>query len=798
MNSFALDLRYAFRILRKHWLLSMSAICTMALAIGANTSIFALAYGVLLKPLPLPDAERIIRIEEQHHGRRLNVTGATFSDLRERTRTLRAIAAYRILSPGLSAPPGIPEQVVAAEVTTNYFDVLGVSPAVGRWFAATDFVSGSAHTVIVSDGIWQRRFGSDRTVVGRQVSIDSVPAEIIGVAPARMFAPGTPDIWIPATRSAPLLSNRRAHLFTVIGRIDASYSLGSSERELDALSTAIGRDSGNVDPDLTFLATPLQTRMIQNARPEILALWTGVSLLMLIAAANIASLLLMHGSARARELSIRIAVGAGRSRIVRQLATESVLLTCAGGLIGTCAGLWAVPALRAALPASIPRAADLTGGPIVLLFSICVSLAMAVIFALPLTLRTSMLRPADALRSRIASGPGHSRSRSILVIAEIALTATLLCGAGLLGRSLWSVLQVEPGFNPSNVLTFRLSLPAAKYSNAGAHHAFYQSVLERINALPRIVAAGVTGALPLTGTPATTMEPQRSTAAEQLSADVVTVTPGFFAALEIPLHRGRLFSPADLKGTQAVMLINETAARRFWPDGSSPVGRLITMKDWGAPYQAEVVGVVGDVHQAGSDSEVSPAVYYPLAQFPETTLTQSIVVRTTGNLTQTASMVKDQIWAVDSSQPIASVRTMDEIMSAAVAERRFNLLVLSAFAAAAVLLSAIGIYGIVAFAVSERRHEFGVRIALGAPRWDLVRVVMTHAAQPVGIGLIAGLGGALMTSRLLQTLLFGVRATDAMTFAAVGLTIATVTVLACTAPVRRALRLDPIAALRQL
>jgi putative ABC transport system permease protein len=770
MTSFVSDVRYAFRMLRKHWLLSVSAICTMALVIGANTSIFALVYGVLLKPLSLPDPGRIVRIEEQHQGRRLNVTGATFSDLRERTRTLRAVAAYRILSPGLSAPPGSPEQVLAAEVTSNYFDVLGVAPAAGRWFAATDFVSGSAHTVIVSDGLWRRRFGSDRTVLGRQVSIDGVPTEIVGVAPSRMFSPGTPDIWIPATRSAPLLNNRRAHLFTVIARVDGPYSFESTEREMDVLSSVIGRDSGNVDPGLRLITTPLQARLIQNARPAILALWAGVSLLMLIAAANIANLLLMHGSARARELSIRIAVGAGRARIVRQLATESVLLTCAGGLLGTCLGFWSVRALRVALPVSIPRANDLTGDPVVVLFGVGVSLVMALIFALPFTLRTSMLRPADALRSRIASGAAHSRSRSILVVAEVTLTAILLCGAGLLGRSLWSVLQVEPGFNPSNVLTFRVSLPPAKYPDAGAHHAFYQSVLDRIIAVPGVVAAGVTGALPLTGTPVTTMEPERSTATEQLSADVVTATPEFFAALEIPLRQGRSFTPTDRKGTHAVMVINEAAARRFWPDGSSPLGRRITMKDWGTAYQAEVVGVVGDVHQAGSDSEVSPAVYYPLSQFPETTLTESIVVRAEGNLAQTVSMVKDQIWAVDSSQPIAAIRTMDEIMSVAVAERRFNLVVLSAFAVAAVLLSAIGIYGIVAFAVAERRHEFGVRIALGAPRSDLVRVVMTHAARPVAIGLAAGLGGVL--------------------------TIVSVTLLACAAPVRRALRLDPVAALR--
>jgi len=767
----------------------------MALVIGANTAIFALVYGILLKPLALPDPERIVRIEEQHQGRRLNLTGATFSDLHDRTRTLGAVAAYRILSPGFSAP-GAPEQVTAAEVTANYFDVLGVTASVGRAFTVNDFVTGSEPTVVISDGLWRRRFGADPFVLGRRVLVDEVPTDVIGIAPARLFAPGTPDIWIPATRSAPLLRNRRAHLFTVIGRVDTPYRLESMQREMDVLSSVIARDSGNVDPGLTLLATPLQTRMVQNARPAVLALWAGVSLLMLIAAANMATLMLTHGSARAREVSIRMAVGAGRLRIVRQLATEAVLLTGAGGLLGTCLGWWSVPALRAVLPASIPRAADFTTDPRIVLFGACVSLLMAAIVALPFTLRTAMISPVDALRGRTGASSAHSRSRSMLVMAEVTLTAMLLAGAGLLGRSLWSVLRVEPGFNPANVLTFRVSLPEAKYPDAAAHHAFYQSVLERLDALPRVLAAGVTGALPLTGTPATTMDPEGSTVTDQLSADVITVTPGFFDTLQIPLRQGRPFTRTDLKGTHSVAIVNETAARRFWPGSISPIGRTVTMKDWGTPYQAEVVGVVGDVHQGGSDADVSPAVYYPLAQFPETTLSESIVVRTTESLQQTISMTKDQVWAVDPSQPVASIRTMDEIMSASISTRRFNVVLLGAFALGAVLLSAVGIYGIVAFAVTARRQEFGVRIALGAPRSDVVRVVMTHAAQPVAIGLGAGLAGALLASRLLQTLLFGVRPADVVTLAGVALTIASVTVVACAAPVWRALRIDPIAALR--
>ena len=566
-------------------------------------------------------------------------------------------------------------------------------------------------------------------------------------------------------------------------------------RELEALASGIERDSGSVDPDLSLVATPLQARMVQNARPAILMLWAGVSLVMLIAAANLANLLLTHGSARARELSIRLALGATRSRIARQLAIESGLLTCAGGLLGTTLGVWSVPALRAALPGSIPRAADLTGDPLVMIFGAGMSLAMALIFTLPFALRSSARNPIETLRSRTSGGSAHSRSRSILVTMEVTMTVMLLAGTGLLGRSLWSVLRVDTGFKADDVLTFRLSLPAGKYSDAAAHGAFYEAAIERIAASTGVVAVAATGALPLTGTPATTMVPEGSRASEQFSADVITVTPGFFSALQIPLRQGRLFARTDLRGAHAVALVNEAAARRFWP-GVNAVGRTITMRDWGAPYQAEVVGVVADVHQAGADADVSPAVYYPLAQFPETTLTQSIVVRATGSLPRIISAVKDQVWAVDSSQPIASIRTMDEIMSASIADRRFNVLLLTAFTLAAVLLSALGIYGIVAFAVAERTHEIGIRLALGAQARDLVVLVLSFGARPVAVGIVAGIGGAMAVSRLLQTLLFGVGPTDAATLVGVVIAIGLVATAACTGPIRRALRTDPLIALR--
>jgi predicted permease len=618
--------------------------------------------------------------------------------------------------------------------------------------------------------------------------------QIVGIAPPALFAPGMPDVWLPHDAASPLLRNRRAHLFTTIGRVRASASLIAARQELAAVADGIERDAARIDPDMTLTVEPLQTRMVEAIRPALLMVWSGVGLVLLIAAANLANLLLMQGVARARELSIRVALGAGRSRLARQVATECLLLASVGGALGTAVGIWSLPVLRSALPASMPQFDTISTDMPLILFSVAVSALMAVLFGLAPALRASVRRPIDLLRAR-AGEPSPSRARAVLVSVEVAFTVILLGGAALLGRSLWSVLQIDRGYDSSGVVAVRLSLPSAAYPDAIAHNVFYSQVLARLGELPAVSVAAVTGALPLTGTPATTMEPEPIRVGEQLSADVITVSPRFFAALNIPVRRGRVFSNRDIRGTLPVAIINEAAARRFWPD-TNPLGRSITMKDWGDPYRAEVIGIVGNVHQAGADVVTSPAVYYPLAQFPETTLSEAIVVRAGGDLSPVIGAIQNQVWAVDRRQPIGSIRTMDEIVAVSTDERRFNLLLIAAFAAAGLLLSALGIYGIVAFAVAQRAHEFGVRLALGAPRLDLVRAVVAHAARPVAVGLVAGLLGAIGASRFLQTLLFGVTPTDPMTLCAVAVAIAGITTLACAGPMWRAMHLDPIEAIR--
>jgi predicted permease len=474
---------------------------------------------------------------------------------------------------------------------------------------------------------------------------------------------------------------------------------------------------------------------------------------------------------------------------------ESVALGTAGGAIGTLLGSWAVLIVRPFLPTSLPRVSDVAVDGGVIAFGIALSVVSALAFSVVPALRASVRDPMDALRSRESSG-GSSRLRDALVAAEVALTLMLLVGAGLVGRSLLSVSHVPLGFDPDGLLTMDISLPPARYEGASAHRQFYDAVLERLAALPGVSATGVSGALPLTPTAATTMEPQDGMSNLDATADVVPLTPGAFASLRIPLVRGRLFVDGDRTGAAPVAVVNASAAREFWPAGIDPVGRSITMRDWGAPYRATVVGIVGDVHQASPDAPVTPAVYYPFAQFPETTLTQSILVRATQPIERILPALREIVRSIDRDQPIAHFATMDERLASATAQRRANVLLLGAFAAAALLMASVGVYGVVASAMAARTREIGVRMALGATRRHIARLATMRGAGPMLAGIAIGLAGALLEGRLVGTLLFGVRPHDPATLLLAVVLLMAVGVIAVSGPVRRAMRVDPLDALR--
>jgi putative ABC transport system permease protein len=788
------ELRQAARILIRRPVFAITATATIALAIGANTLMFALIRGILLTPLPLPDPDGLVRIEQVHRAGPTNVTGATFGDVKSRARTLGAVAAFRV-GPATLSVRDRAIQATAATMTADYFTVVGVRPIAGRAPSADDFHAGAAPVVFISAEIWQRVFDRDPGVVGRTVLVNAASRVVAGVADVPASVPGSADVWLPHPDDAPLLRNRRARLYTVIARLRTGVSAAAASAELEGIAGRIRVEAPEAGADLSLRATPIVARMVAPVRASLLVLWAAVGLLLLIAFANVANLLLMQGSVRARELSLRTALGASRAALVRQLALESATLGLVGGALGAALGSWGIQALRTVLPPSLPRVSDVHADGSVVAFGLIVSLAASVLFGLVPAIHASRRDAAAALRTRDGEG-GSSRLRDALVAAEVALTLALLFGAGLLGRSLLRVSQVPLGFDPQGVVTADLSLPKARYDGAAAHALFYSRVIDALAATHDVTAAGVTGALPLSPTAATTMIPQDGRDDQQLAADVIAATPGTFAALRIPLVRGRLMTDRDSAGAAPIALVNETAARQFWPAGVDPIGRTIEMRDWGAPYRATVVGIVADVRQAGPDQPASSAVFYPFAQFPETTLTQTIVVRSDAPIERLVADVRSAVARVDADQPIARAAAMPDRLAAALAPRRFNLQLLGAFAASALLLAAVGIYGIVAFAMSARTREIGVRVALGASPVHIARLTLVRGAAPVAAGVLLGLAGSLAGARVLEGLVFGVQTRDpaALVFA-VTLMLA-VSLTAVAGPARRALRVDPAVALR--
>jgi putative ABC transport system permease protein len=791
MAGLLLDLRFAVRLFVTRPTYTIAVAGTMAAAIAGNVAIFTLVNAVLLRPLPLPQPDRLVRIEERHGDALLNLTGATLADVTNRARSFGAIGGYRLYTPGLSAGAQ-PEQVLAADVSPAYFDVLGLGPVLGRSFEPHDFAPGARRVLLLSDGVWRRTFGGDPEAVGKVVLVSAEPAEVIGVMPPAMYAPGQPAIWRPRPPEAALERNRRAHLFTVIARLRPDRAVDAARSELDALASQVLQDSAHVDPDMQLVATPLQQRVVESVRPALLMLWAAVGLLLLLATVNITNLAMMQAAQRTRELAIRLAVGAGRGRLVRQLAVESLVLGLLGGSIGMAVGLWVAPVLASTLPMTLPGVSDLSPNGRLIAFGAALSIGASLLFgigpAVLVSTRTTTLRDR--------STPSSTPIRAALVACEVALTIVLLAAAGLLARSFTTVLRIDPGFDATDVVTFDLTLPSARYPDTRAHADFYQQVLDRIAFLPGITSTGVTGALPLRGTPTTTMVPEGRTEQDGLHADIVTVSPGFFATLRIPVRLGRAFSDRDRAGSLPVVVINEAAVKSFWPGSENPIGRRIVMRDWGEPYEAHVVGVVGNVRQMDIEMGERPAAYYPIAQFPETMLRETIVIRASVPPDQVIAAARAQILTIDRDQPVASVQLLEDVIAAATAQRRFNFVLVAAFACAAVLLAGFGVYGVVAFAIAQRTKEIGVRVALGARPASIVRLTARIATAPIASGLTLGIAGAFGAGRALESLLFGVHPTDAATLGAVIVAVLLLGAAACYLPTRRALRVDAASALR--
>jgi putative ABC transport system permease protein len=794
------DFRFALRMLRKSTGFAGVAIATLALGMGATTAIFSVVNAVLLKPLPFAQPERLIKLEERHPDwASPEFTYANFADVANSTRTLEKLAAYRSWLFTLSGD-GEPENVDGYRVSAQFFNVLGVSPQLGRTFLPEENRPGDDAVAVLSNGLWKRRFGSNPNIIGQTCKINGTPARIVGVMPASFRFPEDAGLWMPLALDDTLLTNRRAHLYTVIGRVRPEATLAQARAEGQSLAKAIDAQNKGVDPNWTAYPSPFQERLVASVRLPILLLFCAVGFVLLIACANVANLLLARAAGRVKEIGVRIALGAGKARILSQVLTESIVLAVIGSVLGLIVANFALHAIIQLSPGDVPRLEDASIDWRVLAFTLLVTALTGLLFGVAPALQALKIDLQNSLREsrRTSMSTAQLRLRSALVISEIALALVLLAGAGLLTNSFVRLLRVPLGFNPKNVLTLQLFLPEATESAADTRSTqTVSAILEKVRTIPGVQSASVVNSLPIAGGVSTDFAivgRPRVKPEDEPSADVRVIDSAYLRTMQIPLLRGREFSESDSATAPKAMLINQTMAGKFWP-GQDPIGSRVTMLDWGPPLTGEVVGVVGDVKPNGPQEPVGSMIYWPYPQFPS--LFNCLVVRTTSSdpLSLVAG-IKAQVRVVNPEQPVSQVRTMEQVLGASLAQPKFSLVLIGIFAGVSVLLAAIGVAGVMAFVVAQRTQEMGIRMALGAQRSDVFGLVLRQGLRMASFGLLIGLAGAFGLTRLLSSMLYGVKPGDPLTFALVSALLVGVALLACWLPARSATRVDPIVALR--
>jgi len=804
MQTLLQDLRYGARMLLKRPGFTLIAVLTLALGIGANTAIFSVVNAVVMRPLPFPASERLVRLYEKETdaatpSERLEVAPANFLDWRRQSRTLQEIAAWGSDEEAL-AGGGQTESVKAAFVSANFFSVLGVSPWQGQSLTPADDQPGHDSVAMLSFGLWQRRFGGAANIIGQQVQIDGSAYTVMGIMPAGFEYPRGAEIWTPLALNANQTLTREAHFLQVIARRRADASLAQVRAEMETIAGTLAQQYPATNKHWTVNVLPLLEDEIGQVRPTMLLLLGAVGLVLLIACANVSSLLLARGATRQAEITVRAALGASRGRIVRQLLTESALLAGLGGSLGLLLALWGTDALLALSPTEIPRLQTVSVDSRVLGFTLALTLLTGLLFGLVPALQAARINLHEALKESgrgTAQTPTQRRIFSVLVVAEIALALVVLVGAGLLLNSFLRLRRVELGIQTPNVLTVEVNLPSAHYSDSELRTQrlnFYGQVILRLQALPGVIAVGAIDSLPLSGSQREwtfRQEGQTLAPSERPVAGFQVATTDYFRAMGIELRRGRAFTAADRYETPQVVIVNESFARRFYPN-EDPLGQRILIRN--RPQACEIVGIVNDVRHFGPQKEPGPEMYVPYNQLAVGGV--PLVVRTQSEPAALAEAVRKEIAAVAPEVAIGKIRTMTQLMTAALAERRFALLLLGMFAGVALLLAAVGIYGVMAYAVTRRHHEFGVRLALGAQAQDLLWLVLRQGLTLALAGMALGVAAALTLTRLMNTLLFGVSATDPLTFVGVALLLTFVALLACWLPARRATKVDPMIALR--
>jgi putative ABC transport system permease protein len=795
MDALFQDLRYAARLLARNPGFGAVMVLTLALGIGGVSAIASLVDAVLLRPLPFREPSRLALIWESKQGNDHNVVGPyNFIRWRERSQSWEGgLAAFQRFEFNVVADDE-PERLAAGIVTGNLFDLIGIAPVVGRPLTEADSAPGAPDVIVLSEGYWRRRFAADPRVVGRSLEFNGAPATIVGVVPASLQLPPDVAVWVPITLSDEFRTARGRWMIG-LGRLKEGVTLAQARDEMQRLAADLGRENPDFNTGWSVNVQPLHADLVRDLRPAIVVLLVAVGLVLLIACTNVANLLLSRALAREREIALRGALGASRGRVLAQLLTESLLVAVLGGALGLLFGRWSLAGIVALLPPEVPLVVSVALNGRVLALTAAAALTSVLLFGLAPAVQLARPTLVEALRQGATvrgSGGARLRLKNGLIVGEVALSIALLTVAGLLLRSFLSLSRVDPGFRTEGVLTAQVNLP---YRERAQILRFYDRTLAALEQSPGVRAVGAISWMPMTGGAATSfraLDRPKPPQGQAPVADVRFVTPGLFSAIGIPLRQGRGIVAGDREGASVVVVVNEAAARELWP-GRSPLGQRIAMS-WGSDLEAEVVGVVGDVRLSSLEKPARAALYWAQAQVPNSFMT--LIVRSDGAFEPLGAAVRAAVAAVDPKIPVR-LRPFSEVVETSLASRRFLLLLTQAFAALAVLLAGIGIYGVVSYSVARRTSEIGVRLALGAGPGDVARLVLNGAARLGALGVACGLAGAAAGAALLRGLLFGVGPWDPWAYAAVGAVGLLLTIAVAALPARRASRVEPASALRE-
>ena len=799
------DLRYGLRTLIKNPAFTIVAVIALALGIGANSAIFSVVNTVLVRPLPYKDPDRLVMVWEDasKQGFPHNTPApANFIDWRNQNQVFEGMAALHRQSYNLTGSDE-PERIDGRRVSANLFELLGVQPLKGRWFLQEEDQPGANRVVILSHRLWQRRFASDENIVGKTLTLNGQNFTAVGVMPRQFEFPTREDqLWVPIGLTPEEAGVRTGHYLEVLARTKPGVSREQAQAEMNTIAARLEQQYPDSNSGIGTTVISLHEEVVGNIKPALLILLGAVGFVLLVACANVANLLLARAAVRQKEIALRVALGASRWRLIRQFLTESILLSAIGGLVGLLLSFVALMVLRSFIPQEISQATEIAIDAKVLGFTGLVSILTGVIFGLAPITQASNLNLNETLKEGgrdSHAGSRGNRIRSLLVVTEVAVSLILLIAAGLLINSFIRLRNVDPGFRTDNVLTMGIVLPQLKYPDQARRSAFYTDVVRRVEALPGVKSAAVTNWIPLVfqgDSIGITIEGQQNVpVSERPNAVTRVISPQYFSAMGIHLLKGRLFDERDKENSPAVSIISEAMARRFWP-GQDPIGKRFTPGDGDSPDDwIQVIGVVNDVRQFQLHAEPRPQMYLTHEQVGFFA-PRYLVVKTAVDPLSMASSVRDAVWAVDRDQPVSKISTMEEILADSIVRQRFSMLLLGIFAALALILAAVGIYGVMSYSVAQRTHEIGIRLALGAQTSTVLKLALGYGLKLVIVGTLIGLVVAFGLTRLMSTLLFGVSPTDPITFAGISLILISVALLASYIPARRATKVDPIVALR--